>query len=169
MYFPLLSNLKKRQISNHDIELLDWWLGTRRANVRKYLNPLQFSLDCRIDGDYSLKLFTLCAFDESIDLLSVRYVSRCPNCKTVLSRQEREFIPSLSRCFECGHSLDNEMLKDGVEIYFSLKQAPIENPTLKDVVPVGAGLGNAESLQGSDIRNSMSNDNDLCGLFSCFR
>lgn len=166
MYFPPLSNLRKKQVNNHDIELLDWWLGTRRANTRKYLNPLQFSLDCRIDADYALKLFSLCALDESIDLLSVRYVSRCPNCNTVVSKQEHNFIPSINRCFECGFSLGTDMLKDGVEVYFSLKQSPQDNVLIDNIL--GADSGNAPSLQGANVRASASNDNDLCGLFSCF-
>ncbi|PQD97092.1 hypothetical protein CYL18_04245 [Pradoshia eiseniae] len=168
MYYPLLSNLRRKQINNHDIDLLDWWLGTRRANTRRHLNPLQFSLDCKIDTDHSIRLFSLCALDENLGLLSVRYVSRCPNCDTVLSTQEQEFVPKIRDCYECGGKYNQDILKDKVEIYFSLNCAPQENIMKKEEVPIGGGQGKAVSLQGLMVRNMLETNDELSGLFECF-
>jgi predicted RNA-binding Zn-ribbon protein involved in translation (DUF1610 family) len=163
-------NLKKKQISNHEIEIFDWWLGTRKSNVRKYLNPLQFSIDCSMNFDNSLKLFTFSTLEETINLLSIRYVSRCYNCNDVLSRQEDFFdVKKVSKiCPNCGERNLEEIIKDNVEIYFSLNELPreISDPITQ---PIGIGSGKAESLQGSMIKPTIDSNDDLSRLFSCFK
>lgn len=170
MFFPDLLNLKKRQVSDHDIEVLDWWLGTRRANTRKYLNPLQFSIDCRVDIDHAMKLFTICVLDSYIQLLTVRYVLKCPNCDSVLDKQLMTFDPSSlngKRCCNCGYHLNKKELTDASEIYFTLLKTP--EPIIKNIsdAPFGVDKGNTSSLQGSMLRDIVNKDDDLGRLFSC--
>lgn len=170
MFFPDLLNLRKRQVSKHDIDILDWWLGTRKANTRKYLNPLQFSIDCNIDLSHALKLFTICTLDSSVNLLSVRYVVRCPICTDLLDKQEKFLdLSKLSekRCGNCGAQLKASILSDITEVYFTLLKTKEENKTSEIKLPVGVGMGKPGSLQGSNIKKIINQDDDLGRLFSC--
>jgi Family of unknown function (DUF5939) len=171
MFFPPLSNLRKRQISEYEVDILDWWLGTRKKTTLKYLNPLQFSIDCNIDVEHAIKLFSYCTLEDSIDIFEIRYVSRCPNCKTVLKKQEGYFTLSKNTltCPECGLKTEAKVLKDEVEVYFSLTVSASEFGN-RERKPVGVPVGKAESLQGSMIKSTINNSNtDLGGLFACIQ
>lgn len=146
MFFQDLMNLKKRQISTHDIEMLDWWLGTRKPNHRKYLNPLQFSIDCRIDVSHALNLFSICVLDKSIQLLSVRYVSRCAFCESILSQQSEymDIKKVRKKCYECGSQNDERFLKENSEIFFTLLKQPDLNTTS---LPAGLSLGKHQACK----------------------
>jgi hypothetical protein len=168
MFFPDLLNLRKRQVNNHDIDILDWWLGTRKQNTRKYLNPLQFSIDCKIDFGHAIKLFTICVLDSNIKLLSVRYVVRCPNCLDVIEKQENLLNVTCyngKSCGSCGNRLYIESLIDTSDVYFTLLKKPQENMTHD--IPLGLNRGKSESLHGSQIKEIIKEDEDLGRLFSC--
>lgn len=126
MYFPVLENLKTKKFYEQDILLLDRWLGSRPKNTWKYLNPLQFALDCSINEELATNLFVSCTIDENIDLFEVRLLIKCPNCENVVAKEIGLLISGLEEdiCAECFEELDWEILKDETEVYFSLKKQP---------------------------------------------
>ncbi|MEK4024435.1 hypothetical protein [Sporosarcina sp. FSL W7-1283] len=168
MYFPSLKNLKKRQVSDHDIDIFDWWLATRKPNTRHYLNPLQFSIDCNIDSSYSLELFSYCTYEESISLFSVRYVARCPVCQTVLLKHNNVLNKSKipKQCYECGSNLAEDIVVDHLDVYFSLLKFP-ERPLAHTSPPVGVGKDNVQTLQGAQIIEKINGNEVIGKLFSC--
>lgn len=150
MFFQDLTNLRKRQISKYDIDILDWWLGTRKQNHKKYLNPLQFSIDCKIDAAYALNLFSICVLDENVKLLSVRYIIRCQICESVLY-QQTDVLNSNNvngKCGECGSISDIQLLVDNAEIYFTLLKKPeyLSNKSFEN--PIGVSLGKLQACKG---------------------
>lgn len=124
MFFPCLSNLKRAKFPEQSIKLLDWWLGTRRQNTRKYINPLQFSIDCNIDIEHTLKLFSHSTYDPQIQLLRQKYVYYCPYCAHRVSTNFKENEESILRCNNCEKPISTETLKDSTEIFFELLKAP---------------------------------------------
>ena len=64
MYFQDLSIMKNYQINDYLIKKLDVWMGTRRRATWRFLNPIQFSIDCSIDLDTALMMFSLCTTKE---------------------------------------------------------------------------------------------------------
>ncbi|MCE4092797.1 hypothetical protein ABE112_27420 [Priestia aryabhattai] len=137
MFYPCLENLKKK-FSNQTVDLFDWWLGTRRSNVRKNINPLQFSLDCDIDIEYTLKLFSYSTFDPSIQLFKRKFVTYCPFCdhRVITQYDEPNFENSIE-CRNCGVTIPSDMYKTNTELYFELLISPNHNQD-QDIPPIGA-------------------------------
>lgn len=127
MYFPILSTMSRYQIDSFLMNKLDIWLGTRRKAVRKYLSPLQFSLDCEIDEDISISLFSICTMQE-ISLLDEYYVVECENCNNRIlgTFTQVSDIPNEIYCGECDRNI--EVTKYNLLIWFKLLKEPQEQP-----------------------------------------
>lgn len=151
MYFPVLEDLKR--VNKIEIDLLDWWVGTRKKNTWKYLNPLQFSVDCGISDETALNLFVECTLQEDVKLFEVRTLLRCPQCRTVISKENGTFnienkFPN--KCSDCRESIDYELLKDDIEIYFSLLVPPSPT-TISKHMPLG---GEAKKVVALTIQSA---------------
>lgn len=169
MFFPCLDNLKKGKFPKQSIEMLDWWLGTRRQNTLNSLNPLQFSLDCEIDVQHSLKLFSHCVFDTEIKLLSRKYIVYCPSCSHKVFKSDNLISEMDYLCNNCGTKITANVLPDYTELTFELLKAaqPIES-NYPDVPPTGVSMGKAQSLRVSDMNTYIEkDDDDTRRLFDC--
>lgn len=166
MYFPCLENLKKARFPEQSIELFDWWLATRRKNTLRSLNPLQFSLDCNINTEHALKLFSHSVFDEDIALLRRKFEVICPVCSHTVHRDFDYLDKKDYQCPNCGNRVSTQLLDDNTEIRFELLQAPAKNVQAHPADPIGAPRGNAPSLRASDIDRIGSDDDDVRRLFS---
>lgn len=166
MYFPVLENLKTNKVNPRDIELLDWWVGTRKKNTWKYLNPLQYSLDCGINHETAISLFALCTLEEDISLFQVRSVTRCPNCKEVVAKEYDSVCPTNfpSLCEECGEILLEEELKNETEVYFSLQVDPVP-PKITPSAPLWGKKEVAQKLKLTDLKELSSSQSALNKLF----
>lgn len=167
MFFPCLESLKKGKFPEQSVDIYDWWLGTRRKNTYKSLNPLQFSNDCRIDMNHAIQLFSYCVFDEKIKLLQRRYTLYCPICDhKVLSTIES--IPNKSViCKNCSTEINPILLSDHITITFELLQSPqlIQDST----TPIGINSGNVYGLRVSHLQELAKEDDDIRRLYDCFR
>ncbi|TYS18483.1 hypothetical protein FZC78_02790 [Rossellomorea vietnamensis] len=123
MYFPTLNILKNyHQIDNFVISKLDSWLGTRRQAVRKFLTPLQFSIDTDIDEEYSISLFAICT-DPKIKVLQEKYIVECPHDNTILGvYTSAHEVPHRILCNECNQYIDVSL--NNLVIWFELIQSP---------------------------------------------
>ena len=120
MYYPCLENLRRAKFPNQSIELLDWWLGTRRQNTKKSINPLQFSLDCEIDIEHTLRLFSKCTYDPQIKLFKKRYVTYCPYCDHRIRTSSEELEHTPLQCSNCGMSISNDIIIHQTELLFEI-------------------------------------------------
>lgn len=122
MYFPILNTLTRYRIDDFISNKLDVWLGTRRRAVRKFLSPIQFSLDSEIDEDTAISLFVICT-GRDIGLLKQRYSIECPHCNRLMnSFSLPSDIPSEIYCIECDRTYS--VTKDMITIWFELIQSP---------------------------------------------
>lgn len=153
MYFPTLSILRNyHQVDSFIINKLDSWLGTRRQAARKFLNPIQFSIDTDLDEELSILLFANCT-NPRIDVLKQRYVAECPNCNKILgtyySPQE---VPFKLYCAECNSNV--HLSFDDIIIWFELTRLPEmlpEESITGSTMQQGNNLGNGSSLRTSRI------------------
>ncbi|MCC6082750.1 hypothetical protein [Bacillus thuringiensis] len=169
MFFPCLDNLKKVKFPKQSVELFDWWLGTRRQNTLSSLNPLQFSLDCEIDIQHSLKLFSHCVFDPEIELLRRKYTVYCPSCSHKVFKSDERIAQKEVICQNCGTKITANLLPDSTELTFELLKAAqaIESESL-DFQPRGGSGGKAQGLRVSDMdRYIDEDDSDTRRLFDC--
>lgn len=129
MFFPSLENLKKHdsQISDLEIKTFDSWLGTRPEYTWEYLNPLQFSIDCKFSNERSLNLFLASTHFKDIKLFNVRFVYKCPNCASPLIVEYDNPIANLkdNYCEDCERGINSRRLKESSTVYFSLQQEPV--------------------------------------------
>ncbi|MCG7435530.1 hypothetical protein [Lysinibacillus fusiformis] len=146
MYFPVLEDLKK--VNKLEVDLLDWWVGTRKKNTWNYLNPLQFSVDCGVSEETAFNLFAECTLQEDVKLFEVRTILRCPQCNKVITREIGKFnmengFPN--NCSECHELIDYEVFKDDIEIYFSLLISPTPTTDFKPM-PLGGESKQVDAL-----------------------
>jgi len=124
MFFPCLVNLEMERFPRPTIELLDWWLGTRKKNSVKSLNPLQFSIDTGIDNSISLSMFSHCVYNKGLNLLKIRYVYYCPICDHRMVTASESINESFLVCRNCEMLISKKVLEDLVEILFVLIKEP---------------------------------------------
>jgi hypothetical protein len=121
---------------------LDCWLGTRRLATRKFLNPLNFSIDTGIDAEVAMYIFALCT-QTNINILKVKYVVECRNCNHICGKYySTGDIPRKISCSDCGISID--VNEDDIKIWFELIQEPEAHPfptTMKNVIEGVYDLG----------------------------
>jgi hypothetical protein len=157
MYFPTLNIMKKYKVDEFLIRKLDIWLATRRKAVRKFLSPLQFSLDTDIDEDLSIDLFFICS-EKDLELLKFRTIVKCPNCDRIIGvYEEPTKIPSSIYCDECNFNI--KVNQDIVETYFELTQLPMEQVINRDSIVFREGddgSGKAFGLRVEQIEKSKS-------------
>ena len=169
MFFPCLENLRRAKFPQQSIELFDWWLGTRRQNTIHNLNPLQFSLDCNIDFQHALKIFSRCVFDSEISILSRKLTIICPNCSNDIQKTEGSIDKKKLECVNCGTKVTELLLPDCTIISFKLLKSPekeLEGHPLDDI-PNGSSRGNVPSLRVSEIQNKIESDEDIRRLVDC--
>ncbi|GLI83473.1 hypothetical protein ANABIO32_11660 [Rossellomorea marisflavi] len=157
MFYPKLKNLKKERIPDYSIDKLDWWLGTRRQNTRKFVNPLQFSLDCNIDINHALKLFSYCTFGQEVKLLRKKYVTLCPICEHRIATNYQEPVKKGIRCNNCETDIPNEYFVDHISIFFELLESP------RDYIPdieleSESIIKKAPSLRVSEVMGNTDED-----------
>lgn len=152
--------MKKAKFPPQSIELFDWWLGTRRKNTIKSLNPLQFSLDCEIDIRHALSIFSHCVYDKDIKLLKQKAKINCPSCShRITNKNGNNYI-----CNNCGYIIAPEILNDSTEIVFEL----LKEPTGEFVhPPMVVDKGKAKSLRISYIKQ-FDDDDGIRRLYDCF-
>lgn len=157
MYFPTLDIMKHYQIDEILIKKLDLWLGTRRKATKKYLSPLQFSIDCDIDEETSMGLFVLC-IENAVHLLKQRYTIEC-RCGRIIGDYESVIeIPMSYHCIECNREYETTM--DMIVIWFELlvdSQAQPLNLLAQELLTSGGTMGNGYSLRLDKV-NQSSND-----------
>lgn len=124
MFFPCLEDLKSVKYPEQTIELFDWWLGSRKKNSLRTLNPLQFSLDSGIDNSIALSLFSHCVYDRKINLFKIRVVYYCPICNHRMISGKEEVQETFLICRNCESAISEEILKERLEIYFELIKQP---------------------------------------------
>jgi hypothetical protein len=155
MYFPILNTMRKFQVDEFLIKKLDVWLGTRRKAVRKFLSPLQFSLDTNIDEDVSMDLFLYCT-EKDLKILKQRFVVTCPVCDRILGVYTLPTdIPEEIFCAECNHTI--KITEDMITIWFELLVTPQHLPKdsdTKSVVVRNDGLGKNSGLRVEQLKNS---------------
>jgi predicted RNA-binding Zn-ribbon protein involved in translation (DUF1610 family) len=169
MFFPCLENLRKAKFPQQSIDLFDWWLGTRRQNTLHNLNPLQFSLDCNLDLQHSLKIFSHCVFDPEIALLSRNLSVVCPNCGKTIQKTKESIDKKRLKCTNCGTVVSETLLSDCTIISFELlklPERPLEGHPL-ETIPNGVFRGNAPSLRVSDLQKNSEGDDDIRRLIDC--
>lgn len=168
MFFPNLKHLSEndRSIRKYDIDLFDWWLGTRSRVTWNYLNPLQFSIDCNIRESVALNLFAEGTINEKIQLFEMRSIIRCQNCSTVIAKAYNSSTPkiSYSHCPNCEDEIYLGEIKDEVEIYFALKQEPLP-PDQSPSVRIGAKKEKASALNLQRAKEFSTEGDSLSKLF----
>jgi DNA-directed RNA polymerase subunit RPC12/RpoP len=162
MFFPCLSNLKKAKFPEKSIEIFDWWLGTRRANTLKTINPIQFSIDCDISLEHTLQLFSAGVYRFDIKLMKPRYITNCPVCShKIIDNYSKPNTIELT-CSECGFKLNENIIRESTEIYFVLLKQPLQldpDSSMRDFYKKEIELPKkANSLRISDIEKSSSSD-----------
>lgn len=133
--------------------MLQWWLGTRKRNTWKYLNPLQYSIDCNINIDTALNIFFTCAHYGDVKTFAVRTISRCPNCESIVAKEFNTIalnnLPEF--CEECGCFLEAKFVKNDSEVYFSLIVDPLP-PSPTPIRPMGVQLKASEPLTFNRVK-----------------
>ncbi|MGG0188246.1 hypothetical protein [Bacillus rhizoplanae] len=169
MFFPCLESLKKAKFPEQSVEMLDWWLGTRRQNTLNSLNPLQFSLDCEIDIQHALKLFSHCVFDSEIELLRRKYTVYCPNCSHKVFKSDDRIVAENLICPNCCTKIVANILPDSTELTFELlKAAKVIESDSPDFSMRVANRGKAQGLRVSDEDTYNNEDNEeIRRLFDC--
>ena len=154
MFYPCLESLKKEKFPEYTIQKFDGWLGTRRSNSRGSLNPLQFSLDCEISIEYTLKLFSYCTFSNEIQLFKRKYVLYCPFCGHKVAT-ERENIQSEYQCINCNGHISANIVKNELELIFELTKDPsfIDEDYSSDQCEVSEAPKKAPGLRIGEISN----------------
>ena len=141
MFFPCLENLKKEKFPEQSIALFDWWLGTRRQNNLKSLNPLQFSLDCNINIEHSLQLFAYSVFDQKINLLKQKFKLFCPACEHKVEPYDQQNAKGYT-CQNCSAKISIDLLPDYTELTFELLRSPeVENERNNNLLLAGMPSG----------------------------
>ncbi|MDF2903009.1 MAG: hypothetical protein K0S25_647 [Bacillus sp. (in: firmicutes)] len=160
MFFPCLNNLKKAKFPDKSVDILDWWLGTRRSNTLKTINPLQFSIDCDISLEHTLDLFTAGVYRFDVKLLKPRYIIDCPICSHKIVDSYIEPKNLELTCKECGFKLNENVIRESTEIYFILLKKPRNiNFDNNSALYKGNNFSKkAASLRMSDIEKSSSSD-----------
>lgn len=166
MFFPCLENLKQEKFHEKSIELLDWWLGTRRQNLLRSLNPLQFSLDCNIDVQHSLLLFSHCVYNDKIKLMKQRITIFCPVCNHKVQSSQGKMENKAYECHNCGTKIIASLLEDYIEITFELTQSPTKAVEVNE--PVETYQGNAPGLRMSDLGQYAAEDDSIRRLYNCY-
>lgn len=154
MYFPTLNTLKTyHRIDSFIVQKLDSWLGTRRQAVRKFLNPIQFSIDTDIDEDFSILLFANCT-NPNIGVLMQRYVVECSCCNRLIGvYSSPSLVPHNAYCIECNENIHISF--NDITIWFELVKIPERLPEQLDMVnlpPAGDASGKAEGLRPSRLQ-----------------
>lgn len=157
MSLTLLEDLKKYQFSKPDIDMLTWWLQTRKRNTWKYLNPLQYSVDCNINIEIALNLFLTCSLYDDVKVFDVRAVARCPNCNSVISKTKDSLsvVSIPEECEECSMSIEESFMDEYVEIYFSLIADPLP-PSSTPNLPMGVNKVKSNPLTLDQIKKTPS-------------
>ncbi|WP_157764264.1 hypothetical protein [Paenibacillus riograndensis] len=166
MFFPCLENLKRERFPEQSIEIFDWWLGTRRQNTLRNLNPLQFSLDCKIDVQHSLQLFSQSVYNNKIKLLQKHVTLICPLCTHKISGPiEYLDLSKKYSCKNCGTVIPSSLIEDNSVVSFELLQSPESSNTQDSTSTPGLNSGNAPSLRVSDIQSYVQDDEDIRRLY----
>lgn len=159
MYFPTLSTMKRYKVDDFLIKKLDIWLGTRRKAIRKFLSPLQFSIDTDIQEDVSIDLFFF-STENHVDVLKQRIVVNCPNCDRILGVYENpNDVPTHTTCIECNpeENMPIDIDEDMITIWFELtKSALPQNFEGSSSAGQGGGEGNGLGLRPKDLIKSRS-------------
>ncbi|WP_217270017.1 hypothetical protein [Neobacillus endophyticus] len=160
--------MKKARFPIQSVKLFDWWLGTRRQNTLSSLNPLQFSLDCEIDVQHTLKLFSHAVFDPEIALLRRKYTVFCPRCTHKVFKSNDIIENNELHCDNCGTVIKPHLIQDFTELTFELLKVaqPLES-NYPNLHPLGGAQGNAQSLRISDMNRYINNDDDIRRLYDC--
>ena len=168
MFYPCLNNLKKAKFPKQSIDLLDWWLGTRRQNTIKNINPLQFSLDCNINIEHTLKLFSYCTFSPDISLFKRKYVIYCPVCDhRIITYYAGTEKCSEYRCQNCSTVVTESILPRQTELLFELTMSPqyLDDMYEEDRVVVGASSKKANGLRVVDIQEHSNEEIRRLNIF----
>jgi hypothetical protein len=155
MYFPTLNTLKNyHHIDTFIIRMLDTWLGTRRQAIKKFLDPIQFSIDTDIDEELSISLFADCTHPK-INVLKKRYTVECPQCGKVLGVYfNPNEVPITIFCNECNHNYP--VTFDNIIIWFELIKLPEQSQDVspkRTLIKEGTQLGKSDGLRPSRITN----------------
>ncbi len=147
-----LKNLKNYQFSKPDIDMLQWWLQTRKRNTWNYLNPLQYSIDCNINIETAIGLFLTCTHHKDVKTFDVRSVAKCPNCDSVITVENGciEITDFPSFCSECCLPIEETLMDNFTEIVFQLVVDPIP-PVFTPNPPTGVNTIRAEALTSSKL------------------
>lgn len=138
MSLNLLKGLNNYRFSQQDIDMLQWWIQTRKRNTWNYLNPLQYSLDCNINIETAIELFLTCTHYPDVKVFDVRSISKCPNCESTISSEEDCIVITEypNNCNECGLPIQSDLMDDFTEIVFKLIVDPIP-PEFTPIPPIG--------------------------------
>ena len=122
MYFPILNTMRNHGFEELIVNKLDDWLGTRRVAIRKFLNPLQFSIDTDIDSEKALSAFAVCT-NNDIGLLQAKYRVECPQCdQPVRTCYAPKEIPMFIKCKNCDRQYRVD--ENCITIWFELLKPP---------------------------------------------
>jgi len=101
---------------------------------------LQFSLDCNINIEHSLQLFSYSVFDQKINLLKRNFKLFCPACDHKVEAFDQQ-NPKVYTCQNCSTKITPNLLPDYTEVSFELLRSPEGSNGGGNLLPVGAPLG----------------------------
>ncbi|PIC65379.1 hypothetical protein CSV79_01800 [Sporosarcina sp. P13] len=165
MSLKLLENLNNYRFSKQDIDMLIWWIQTRKRNTWNYLNPLQYSVDCNINIETAIELFLTCTHYSDVKVFDVRSIAKCPNCDSIISTEENcIMITDLPKnCNECGLHIQPDFMDNFTDIIFKLIVDPFP-PELTPTPPIGVSKQPATHLTSHKIlRSDSKNVRTLAG------